>query len=277
MMRLEALWRNASWLRSRDATSCHNGKWIAVIYKDQTDYAFLSATYDFLLVLVFCSNYGAISHRNPVFHQITLIWPFKVTKCQTDYAILFATYDFLSVFHSNSSAISHGNPVSQQMTSIWSFKITKGQTVYAFRFATYDLLLVFYSNYSAISHGKSVFQQMTLIWPFKVSKGRTDYAIRFATYHFLYVFYSNYSAISHRNPAFRRWARSVLSVIKRQTDYPPASERIGLEFFNLFHSFYICVLYAKWIRLQRSIIIFYRRIYLSLAASRCKYWLILKF
>ena len=35
------------------------------------------------------------SHREPVFQQMTLIWPFKVTKGQTDHAIRTATYDFL--------------------------------------------------------------------------------------------------------------------------------------------------------------------------------------
>ena len=47
------------------------------------------------IMYVFYSNYSAISHGNPVFLQMTLIWPSKVTKGQTDYAILFATYDFL--------------------------------------------------------------------------------------------------------------------------------------------------------------------------------------
>ena len=162
------------------------------------------------------------------------------------------------MFYSNSGAISHGNPVFQQMTLIWPFKVTQGRTEYAFRFATYHFLYVFCNDYSAISHGNPVFQQMTLIWPFEVTKGQTDYAIPFATYHSLYVFCSNYSAISHGNPVFSRWPRSVLLVIKRQTHYPPASGRNGLEFFNLwirlFHSLYICMLYAKWIRLQRSII-----------------------
>ena len=82
---------------------------------------------------------------------------------------------------------------------------------------------------------------MNLIWPFNVTKDQTDYAIRFATYYFLYVFYGNYSAISYGNPSFSRWPRSVLSVTKRQTDYPPAGERIGLEILIYFtRSIYAC-------------------------------------
>ena len=56
--------------------------------------------------VTFYSNYSAISHGNPVFQQMTLIWPFKVTKGQTDYAIRSATYDFLLTFYSNYIAIS---------------------------------------------------------------------------------------------------------------------------------------------------------------------------
>ena len=67
---------------------------------------------------------SAISLGHPVFQQMTLIWPFKVSKGQTDYATLFAIYDFRSVFYSNYSAISHGNPVFQQMTLIWPSKVT---------------------------------------------------------------------------------------------------------------------------------------------------------
>ena len=136
-----------------------------------TDNAIRIATHG--LLLVFYGNYSAISHWNPVFQQMTLIWPFKVTKSQTDNVILFPTYDFLSVFYSrpNYSAISHGNPVFLQMTLIWLFKISKGQTDNAIRIATHDLLLVFHSNYSAISHRNPVFQEMTLIWSFKVTRG----------------------------------------------------------------------------------------------------------
>ena len=106
--------------------------------------------------------------ETPVFQQMTLIWPFKVTKGQTDYAIRSATHDLLFVFYTNYSAISHGNPVLQQMTLIWPFRVTKGQSDYAIRFATHDSLFLFYSNFSAISHGNPVFQQMTLIWPLLV-------------------------------------------------------------------------------------------------------------
>ena len=72
--------------------------WTFKVTEGQTDYAIRSATYDFLFV--FYSNYGAVSHRNPIFQQ-TLIWPFRLTKGQTDYAIRFATYDLLLVFYSN--------------------------------------------------------------------------------------------------------------------------------------------------------------------------------
>ena len=51
------------------------------------------ATYNFRRVLY--SNYGAISHGNPVFQPMTWIWPFKVTKSQTHNAIRFATHDLL--------------------------------------------------------------------------------------------------------------------------------------------------------------------------------------
>ena len=61
--------------------------------KVELNMPFRFATYHFLYV--FCSIYSAISHENPVFQQMTLIWPFKVTKGQTDYAIRFATYQFL--------------------------------------------------------------------------------------------------------------------------------------------------------------------------------------
>ena len=64
--------------------------WPSKVTRGQTDYVFRFAAYD--LLLVFYSNYSAISHRNPVFQHMTLIWPFKVTKGQTDYVILFATY-----------------------------------------------------------------------------------------------------------------------------------------------------------------------------------------
>ena len=175
------------------------------------------------IVLSRHSNCSAISHRNPVFLQMTLMWPFKVSKGQTDNAIRFATHDLLLVFYSNNSAISHRNPVFQQMILIWPFKVTKGQTDYAIRFATYHFLYVFYSNYT-ISHGNPVFHQMTLIWLFKVTKGQTDYATRFATYHFLYVFYSNYSAISHENPVFQQMTSicplspNVKLIIRRLVD-----------------------------------------------------------
>ena len=58
-----------------------------------TDYSIRSATHDFLLL--FYSNYSAISNRNTVFQQMTLIWPFNVTKGQTDYSLQSTTYDFL--------------------------------------------------------------------------------------------------------------------------------------------------------------------------------------
>ena len=90
--------------------------WPFKVTEGQTDYVIRYATYDFLLV--FYSNYSAISLGKPVFQQMTLIWPFKVTKGQSDYAILSATYDLLIVFYRNYSAISHGNPVFQQMA--WS-------------------------------------------------------------------------------------------------------------------------------------------------------------
>ena len=83
--------------------------WPSKVTKDQIDYAIRSATYDFLLV--FYSNYSAISHGNPVFQKMAMISTFQVTKGQTDYAIRSATYEFLSVFYSNSSAISHMNRV----------------------------------------------------------------------------------------------------------------------------------------------------------------------
>ena len=94
----------------------------------------------------------AISHRNRVFLQMTLIWSSKVTNGQTDYFIRFATNDFLLTFHSNCSAISQRDRVFLQMTFIWLFKVTKGQTDYSIRSATKDFLLTFHSNYSAISH-----------------------------------------------------------------------------------------------------------------------------
>ena len=43
------------------------------------------------------SNYCAISHGNPVFQQMTSIWPFQVTKGQTEYDIRFTAYHFLYV------------------------------------------------------------------------------------------------------------------------------------------------------------------------------------
>ena len=52
----------------------------------------------------------------------------------------------------------------------------------------------------------------------------------------------------HREIVFRKYSetyitsytKSIITIshIKRYTDYSPASERIGLEFFNLFHRFY---------------------------------------
>ena len=71
--------------------------WPSKVTKGQTENAIRSATNDFLLV--FYSNYSAISHGNPVFQHMTLIWPFKVTKDQTEYAIRSATYDLLLVFY----------------------------------------------------------------------------------------------------------------------------------------------------------------------------------
>ena len=79
---------------------------------------------------------NSISHRNPVFHQMTLIRPYKVTKVQSDFSTRSATRDFLLLFHSNYSAISLRNHVFHQMTLIWPFKITNGQTDYAIRFVT---------------------------------------------------------------------------------------------------------------------------------------------
>ena len=127
---------------------------------------------------MFYSNYSAISHGNPVFQQMTLIWPFKVTKGQTDYTIWFAPYHFLYTFYSNYSAISHGNPVFQQMTLIWPFKVTKGQTVYTIWFAPYHFIYMFYSNYSAVSHGNPVFSRWprSILWLLSVTKGRTNYS-----------------------------------------------------------------------------------------------------
>ena len=62
----------------------------------QTDYAIRSAIYELSeFLLVFYSYNSAITHRNFVFQQMTLIWPFKVTKGQTDHAIRSATYEFL--------------------------------------------------------------------------------------------------------------------------------------------------------------------------------------
>ena len=63
------------------------------------------------------SNYSAISHGNPVFQQMTLIWPFKVTKGQTDYSIRSAIYDFLLTFYSNYSAISLRSRYIRRQTS----------------------------------------------------------------------------------------------------------------------------------------------------------------
>ena len=123
--------------------------WPLKVTKGQTDNVIRFATHD--LLLVFYSNYSAISHGNSVFQQMTMIWPFKVTEGQTDYAFRFATYDLLLVFYSNYSAISHEKSVFQQMTLIWPFQVTKGQTDYSIRSASYDFLLTLYSNYSAIS------------------------------------------------------------------------------------------------------------------------------
>ena len=253
--------------------------WPFKVIKGQTDFDIGFATFHFLYV--FYSNCSAISQGNPIFQQMTLIWPFKVTKGQTDCAIGFGTYHFLYVFYSNYSAISHGNPVFQQMTLIWLSKVTKGQTDNAIWFATYHFLYVFYSNYSAMSHGNPVFQQMTLFCLPRSPKVKL--IMPSDSRHIIsYMCFIVTIALSRPETLFFSWwPRSVLSVTKRQTDYPPASGRKGLEFYNLriklFHSFYICMSYAKWFRLERSIIIIYRRIYLSLAAARCKYWLILKF
>ena len=97
--------------------------WPFKVTKRQSDYAIRFATYK--LLLVFYSNYSAISHGNPVFQQMTLIWLFKVTKGQSDYAILFATYDLLLVFYSNYSAISHGSPVFSRsiIARFWEFAV----------------------------------------------------------------------------------------------------------------------------------------------------------
>ena len=154
--------------------------WRFKVRKVRTDYFIRFATHD--LLLVFYSNYSAISPGKPVFQQMTLIWPSKVSKSQTENAIWFVTNDFLLTFYINHSGISHGNPVFQQTTSIWPSKFSKGQNDYAIRFATHDLLLVFLDNFSASSHGNPVFQQMTQIWPFMVIKFQSDYAIRFATH-----------------------------------------------------------------------------------------------
>ena len=46
--------------------------WPVKVTKAQTDCPIRFATYEFLYVSY--SNYSVISHRNPVFHQMTLIW-----------------------------------------------------------------------------------------------------------------------------------------------------------------------------------------------------------
>ena len=69
------------------------------VTKGQTGCTIRFASYDILYM--FNSNYSAISHRNPVFHQMTSIWPFKVNKGQTDYTFRFASYELLCVFYSN--------------------------------------------------------------------------------------------------------------------------------------------------------------------------------
>ena len=65
--------------------------WPFKVTKGQTDNTIQSATYH--LLLVFYSNYSAISHGNPASQQMTLICPFKLTKRQSDYAIRSATLD----------------------------------------------------------------------------------------------------------------------------------------------------------------------------------------
>ena len=74
-------------------------------------------------------NYSAISHRNPAFQQMTLIWSFKVTEGQSDHAIRFASHDFLYVFHSNLIG-SHGSRIvwSNQIDLWWPWKIRSRST-----------------------------------------------------------------------------------------------------------------------------------------------------
>ena len=52
--------------------------WGFKVSKGQTGYAILFATYDFLSV--FYSNYGDISHGNPVFQLFTSIWISRSSK-----------------------------------------------------------------------------------------------------------------------------------------------------------------------------------------------------
>ena len=85
-----------------------------------TDNAIRYATYDFLLV--FYSDYSAISHGNPVFQQMTLIWTYQGHQGQTDYVIRFASYKLLLVFYSNYTLSRTETVLFQQMTMILTFQ-----------------------------------------------------------------------------------------------------------------------------------------------------------
>ena len=140
------------------------------------------------------SKYSTISHRNRVFQQMTLIWPFKVTEGQTDYSIRSATRDFLLSFHCNYySPISNRNRVFQQMTLIWPFKVTQNRGGGGRRNnRSSDNCLVPFSKYST-----SKFSGFDLdLW--RSQEFENIFSIQKPIHDFLSNFYWHFITISYR-------------------------------------------------------------------------------
>ena len=190
--------------------------WPFKVTQGQTEYAIPFASYHSLYV--FCSNYSAISHGNPVFSR----WPWsgfprspkvKLIIPSDSRHIISYTCVIVTLALSRTETLFFSRCPRSGLSRSPKVKLNiPSDSRHIISYTCFIVTL-------ALSRTEPlVIQQMALIWPFKVTKGLTDNTIGFAPNHFLYVFHSNYSAISPGTPVlfFSRWPRSVLSFTKRK-------------------------------------------------------------